>query len=635
MYKRGLGVFSLLVVLILTLSFVSAQETNETDLDVQDEGTDIETGEDDEDFEEETDEDGLEDDLDTPDEDIDIENLNAELRNPGITPDSTLYFVEDAILTRFRGDLDNVEKKAAEIKAMIQAGKIEEARVALARFNQYADRIEKEVSPENQEEAKRIAAAIRNAINEIESEIPDSDREEFIDNVLDKSKRIETAAEIATKIKELCETLAKLDPDQYSRTCKTGDDAPRWQKRLDKDLTEEQRKEARAFFEIMSQCMETSGRECRCQDISVKAFADKCSVVAPLATQCDEGDENACQQMEDESDGIEDLLPEYLQEIMVELEGRFNNAQFENFAPPECREANAKTPKECMQIMVRTHAPEECIAALDADQIKFESERQFRKDCEKLMFEANAPQECIDAGITDGRECGRFMFKQNAPQECIDAGITGDSPSDGRKCRDIMEKLGGPGGRGGPGPNMDCRRIENAEERLKCYDEAISHAGEFRGDENRGPPGGWPEPCEKAQAFTRESCEKIMRESGEQQFREDRQRFEERRFEEGPRPMVEPFGPQEPQFREEMREQFEQAPRPEEGQMMQQFEQSQQQIQEPSPSTAQQDSSSSSATAEGGSSSEPSPTTDSAVSGNVILNPDSSNNPFVKYFFEE
>ncbi|MEK6910785.1 MAG: hypothetical protein AABW82_03350 [Nanoarchaeota archaeon] len=404
---------------------------------------------------------------------------NPELsESAGITPDSAFYFVEDSILTKFRDDSSNREKKIAEVREMINEGKIEEAKRALAKYKEFADRLEKEVSPDKQEEAKRSAEAIRAVISEIESEIPEADKESFVDSVVESEKRIETAAEIASKIKDLCETLAKIDPDQYSRTCKSGEDSPAWQKKLDKDLTDEQKKEAKVFIQVMTQCFKDA-TNCKCQDISVKSFADKCSEVAPLYAQCQKGDETKCEEADSKSEGIEDLLPDYLQEIMADLDKEYSGAQFENHMPEECREANVKTEKECTQIMVRTHAPEECISALDSGKINFENERQFRKECEEIMFKESAPQECIDAGIKDGRECGKFMFKESAPEECMDAGLTGDKPSDHKKCREIMDKLQGgrennQGQHQRGGFNFDCRKLENSEERLKCFDSAVS-----------------------------------------------------------------------------------------------------------------------------------------------------------------
>lgn len=474
MQKRGLlAIFAVSLVLILSLSLISAEQ-HET---AQEDSTELSES--------------VSPESPSSDEENTVEDTtgeeNAELRDAGITPDSAFYFVEDSILTKFRDDLSNVEKKASEIKAMIEAGKIDEARIALSRFNQYAEDLEKEIDPAKQEEAKRIASAIRQAIQNLESEISAENKEEFIDNVIDKTEKIETAAEIAAKIKDLCQALAKVDPDQYSRTCKTGDDAPKWQKKLDKDLTEEQKKDARVFIEVMSQCFRDASK-CECNKIPVKTFADKCAEVAPLYALCQQGQEDKCEEADKLSEGIEDSLPDYLQGVLVELEEEFEGGKYDNHAPKICRERKVTSRIECMKLVISEGSededgpPPECREALlSAIERGVTSEREFRSICEKIMFETNAPQECIDAGLTNHKECGRFMFKQNAPQECIDAGLTGESPRDGNKCREIMDKLGGDRrGPGGPGFNVDCRRIQNPEERLKCFDGAVSFAHEER-----------------------------------------------------------------------------------------------------------------------------------------------------------
>ncbi len=398
----------------------------------------------------------------------------------GITPDSGFYFVEDSILSKFRSDLDNREKKIAEVKEMIKAGDVDSARKSLERYKGYADELEKEADPEKRDEARRSASAIRNAIREIESEIPEENREEFVDDIIDREGRIVTAVEIAGKIKELCKQLSGLDPNEYARVCSTGDDAPSWQKKLDKDLTNEQREEAKKFGDVMSECFKTAGQQCRCDEIPYPEFANACSAAAPLATACEiNGDEDACEKL----DSLEmPELPDHLQDIFESLEGDISEAQFGLHMPRECEEAGATSPKECAKVMIQTNAPEECKEELLSRNIQ--NEREAREICEEIMFKLNAPEECVSAGLKDPKECGRLMFRANAPQECIDAGLTGENRNDHKKCEEIMDGLEGEG-RGGPGPRGfggNCREIQNPEERLKCYDGVLEGAGEFRGD---------------------------------------------------------------------------------------------------------------------------------------------------------
>lgn len=468
------------------------------------------------------------------------QNSEAQLSiGAGITPDSPFYFVEDKILTQFRGDSKNREKKIAEIEAMVNERKIPEAREALERYKKYASYLENEVDPDKSEEAKRSAAAIRNKINEIESQIPDDVKKEFVDEIKNKEKRITTAAELSKKIRDLCESLSNVDPVEYERVCKTNENAPKWQRNLDKKLTEEQRKEAEKFFQVMSACFKDPAT-CKCEEINVNAFVEKCGVVAPLAAKCEKGDEEACEKMDEESEGIDELLPEHLQDVLADVEERYGEAKNDLHMPSECREASVKNPKECEKIMIRTHAPEECIQAFDKGEISFNNPRQFEKACQEIMFKLNAPEECVAAGLKDPRECGKLMFKTNAPEECIDAGLTGESRSDDKKCRELMESKQGE--RGGPGRGYgfalgrDCNGIENKDEKLKCFEEIFNNAQQQHGFQGGpqgnnfggkgGPRGGWPGPCQKVQAFTRESCEKIMTDESNKRFQETR-RYEE------------------------------------------------------------------------------------------------------------
>lgn len=468
---------------------------------------------------------------------IDARNSGSEEElsiGAGITPDSPFYFIEDKILTQFRGDSRNREKKIAEIEMMIKEGKIDAAREALERYNGYASELENEVDPEKSEEAKRSAAAIRNKIKEIESDVPEDARKDFVEDIENKEKRISTAAELSKKIRDLCEALSKVDPVEYERVCKTNDNAPKWQRNLDKRLTEEQRIEAEKFFKIMSACFKDPAT-CKCEEISVKAFAEKCVVVAPLAAKCEKGDEKACEEMDEKSEGIDELLPEHLQEIMMDVEEKYGEAKRDLYMPPECRKAGVRNPRECEKIMIRTHAPEECVAAVDKNEISFENPRQFEKVCQEIMFKMNAPEECVAAGLKDPKECGKLMFKTKAPKECTDAGLTGESRGDEKKCREIMESAGREGRGPGPGQGFafgrDCKAIENKDEKLKCFEEMFSNAREhygFQGESPRGGSqgGGWPEPCQRAQAQTRESCEKVMMEENKKRFEESK-RYEE------------------------------------------------------------------------------------------------------------
>lgn len=384
--------------------------------------------------------------LESPIDDPEFNDEALEV-DAGTTPDSAFYFI-DEFFDQFGDEIKIREEKIAEIKAMVEAGDIESAREALNNYLEQAKELEKEVDPDKREEALRSAAAIRNALEGIQENIPEGERDEFVKDVIDREGRIATAAEIAHKIKELCLQLSDLDLLEYGRMCKSGEDSPNWQKKLDKDLTEEQIKEAKKFGKIMEQCFKTSGQNCRCEEIPYPDFANACAKAAPLATACDiGGDEDAC----DKLDSLEmPRLPDHLQDVFDELEDGVN-AKYDNRMPPECVEAGATTRNECAKVMVTTHAPEECKDAMleAAEQGEFDR-RVFEKICDGIMMEIHAP-DCAEKGINDPDECARYM----------------DNFRDDR--------------REGHGPRIDfnCKEIQDAEKRLECYDKASSQASSY------------------------------------------------------------------------------------------------------------------------------------------------------------
>lgn len=394
----------------------------------------------------------------------------------GITPDSPLYFI-DNLLDNFATDASNREEKIAEIQDMIKAGKVDDAKKALSRYQQFAKRTEQDISPDQQEQTRKSAVAISHVIKKIKDDIPAEHQQEFVTDILSQEEKISTAAKVADKIKNLCETLSKLDPQQYAKTCKLDDneDAPQWQRRLDDKLTSEQQVEARAFFKTMSGCMRDPAN-CQCDEISIKPLAEKCKVIAPLAGKCKQGDQASCDAMDKDTENIEDLLPPHLQDIMKDIETDFSGAEFENHMPPECQQANID-PKSS----------------------------NAREQCEEVMFKQNAPEECIQAGLKDHKECSKYMFNLKAPPECKDAGLTGESQKDHRQCEKIMQELqqkqqpefqnnnptqnnnfnpSGPGMGFSFGKN--CKDLTDQNEKLQCLEQFYTHAQQQQN--NVAPP---------------------------------------------------------------------------------------------------------------------------------------------------
>lgn len=381
---------------------------------------------------------------------VEFEGEDVEIGGAGISPDSSFYFL-DKMFDGFSSDLELREERVAEIKAMVEKGDLDAAREALRRYKENADEIKDELNPDEAEVAKRSSLAIRKAMGDIEDKLSKDEKVEFYDDVVGREHGIVTAVEISGKIKELCQTLSELDPNEYSRMCRSDDDSPKWMRDLDKDLSDEQRGEAKKFGQIMQDCFKSSGQDCRCDEIPFSDFVDACSEAAPLATACDiKGDEEACEKL----DALKmPELPPHLQEVFDDLEDGMQESKYDMHMPRECVEAGVTDPKECGRIMIETNAPKECKQALlDSD---CERESECRMICDKIMMKLHAP-ECVEQGIEDPRDCAGLMKGPEGPGE-------------------------GPGMRRGPMINFDCKEIDDPMKRLDCFDKASTQAKGFDG----------------------------------------------------------------------------------------------------------------------------------------------------------
>jgi hypothetical protein len=414
----------------------------------------------------------------------------------GVTPDDGIIYSVDKFLDQiFINGVDRMKERMAEVRVMIQDGNVEGARIALILLKKEAENLEEDISPEQRAKIRKTVAQIKNVLEEIRGDIPNEYQEEFVNNVLDKQKNLATAVEIREKIKTLCEELANLNPEEFHRICQPNEYSSRWEQRFFEDLSAEQRYEANKFVKVISSCFEDPSN-CDCESsTNIQSFVDKCKIISQAEKKCRlEDDSSACVIAEEAGEDIMDSLENapHLQEALEEIERKFSVAgdeRFEHDIPRECIEAGITGRKrgdrqQCMRITIehRDDIPDECMFALkEALDRGVTSEREFRKICEPEMFKQNAPKECVIAGLTDHKSCGKFIFQQNAPPECIDAGLTGESPRDGRRCQELMEKTDSDRefdekyrvsvSRGRKSP--DCRNVQDSEKRLACYDSAL------------------------------------------------------------------------------------------------------------------------------------------------------------------
>ncbi len=414
----------------------------------------------------------------------------------GLTPDSAFYFVDLFVEDLFVGDnpyraLAYKEEKIVEAQEMIAKGDIDAAQKALELATQYGSILEKEVSPELEQRALESSKAVQHVLDDFDDELVGDEWGAVRDLVADASHQEESiayAAKISVRIETLCARLSLLDPLAYADVCKTDDDAPEWHKELDRDLTAEQQREAEAFSEILSTCF-ADPATCRCEDISVVAFAEQCHVVAPLASACMDGDTQACVDLEN-NDLIE-LLPDYLQEVMHDVERQYADLYPEHSLDEACIDAEI-----------------------------------FDEDaCEEYMFDSHAPQPCIDEGITTPDACREFMDEFDQPDAPLGVACHDiDSAQDRLACYDDAAS-------GQP------HEEEHSDEFLdswpasctaaEIFDRAACKAlmDEEHHDEQDLPEDfmdSWPAPCAAADIFDHAACEDIMDDyEGDEGFVED------------------------------------------------------------------------------------------------------------------
>ena len=102
--------------------------------------------------------------------DISDEEIQEELGDGGFN--SGFFHDIDIALDRWlQSDLDNREERIAEIRALIEEGKIDEAKELLGLYEEFAQHVEEEVTPEERDHAVKSSRIIRKAIKNIENKI--------------------------------------------------------------------------------------------------------------------------------------------------------------------------------------------------------------------------------------------------------------------------------------------------------------------------------------------------------------------------------------------------------------------------------------------------------------------------------
>ena len=361
--------------------------------------------------------------------------------DPGILPDSPFYFIDELFETLSVGSdperaLQYKEEKIAEARVMAERGKAEFAKEALVRVSGYNVILEREVTPEMEVRIKQRSGAYEQVLSKILSDIPELN--EAVEQQRAQEERIRLAAEVSSKIKQLCETLAQLDAEQYGRTCKT-EDAPRWQQKLDKELTQEQRAHARVFAEKLRECFASNGVECDCEGMRVPSFEAACRKDHEKAVLCGDGNQDACDAMTGPVE-VGKYLPAYLLPVLEKVQREFSEQAFSEAReraqsdtaesgmalPQPCRDAGASSPDDCMRLMGEKGLTQD----IAGERFMFTSMKEFMEACGQRM----SKDECVKQAEELQRQGFTEQPQAGAPERI------GEFGRDCHAVKDLAEK---------------------------------------------------------------------------------------------------------------------------------------------------------------------------------------------------
>ncbi|MEW5896795.1 MAG: DUF5667 domain-containing protein [Nanoarchaeota archaeon] len=450
----------------------------------------------------------------------------------GTTPDSPLYVVdevvEDVTLLIKSGEdkaeyaLAVKEEKVAEATLMVGENKSEEALQSLVKANNVSKIVVEEVGLKLGDEALAKGEISKEMLELLKGKLPTeaewNEVSTLIDNQMNQEEKIKLASSLAKKVGSYCGELAKLDFKLMEEDghCDPAQ-APEWLKGyIEEDLEKRQKEAEEMMLEMITTCI-NDPRECDCSQIPVQSERQDCEKNTRLAIRCEfEEDLSACEELDKEPkvpEGIPDFLKPVFEEKITELIEKKEKEMFAKFAPPECIEAGLSTKEDCEELMIEKYAPPECK----------EAGAFTREECEALMMEKYGapPEECIKEGRPISREeCEAIMIEKfDIPDECIEDG----HPISEEECLAIM--LPSECKEAGAYSKEECEKVMREkgggeggpppeclrEGEFIGQEECEQIMGEKGGGEIGGPP---PECMREGEFIGQEECEKIMKEKG-------------------------------------------------------------------------------------------------------------------------
>jgi len=440
MKKRDVILFSLVFLIALFSMYVYAQETDsatsqevESEINEEDvQSSNSEQASSDVDAE---DVEALVEEAQTFDVELDV--------SAGILPGSPFRFLD--------GLSESREEKIAEMRElseMCSQGDKEACDnidISFEEYKEQATTFEKEVSPEERDEAEETSRAIRGVIvREIAQNIDPTKKDEFIRGVVQQENNIELAANIAAQIEDLCGKLVELgEVDKAYNVCNLEneqEDAPEWLRERRNKWKGEISDNSKKFIEVLQGCMESSNDDvlgniegkCNCDEMPGKN-ADLCFQISTLEDACNAGQEDSCGKSESY---IEEFMSELPEELRAVMEQELGGIEKEKYGRPGSSESFERE--------FRKRAPGPCLNALDRGEIDLsDGMLKAKQQCEKIMMGEFGDSKCVEEGLS--------------PEECADVM---SSSSDFER---------GPP-RKGPGIEfVNCEDFDSNEKKLDCY----------------------------------------------------------------------------------------------------------------------------------------------------------------------
>ncbi|MBI5392850.1 hypothetical protein HZA96_03180 [Candidatus Woesearchaeota archaeon] len=402
------------------------------------------------------------------------EEVVIEAPKAGITPDSPFYFIDEIVeevkLATKEGDekveyaLEIAKEKAAEAQQMAAENNTAALTIALVNAKNISALIEEEISPDLKKQVEADSKEIQDILKQLQEQLPDEEKiQQLYNSLSNQVEKNKLAGELADKIVNLCEQLARIDYALMEQEEKCNPDtAPAWLKDyIETDIRKLQEEATNKLAEVLKSCIGDI-QNCQCQDIPIQKMKTYCEKDKKLVILCElEDNEEACQELDSEGQYAgEELLPEFMREKFRQIMDEEEEQMFEKFAPKECIEAGAKTKEDCKKIMIEKHGepPEECMEngrfigekkctkkMIESGKMPDECVADDRfigeEQCIQKMKEAGKiPEQCFDGDKFIGREeCEQKMMDSgDIPEECIEDG----RPIGENACLEKMKEAG-------------------------------------------------------------------------------------------------------------------------------------------------------------------------------------------------